>query len=149
MIILKRLLCACSALFLGYDEKKRKHEYKMTHPAHRLGAQGESLARQYLIRRGYEIVASNWSTRYGEIDIIARANGVIVFVEVKTRQDSDTESAFAGITRVKHERLLKAVYQYLHERELDEARWRIDAIGIAWQRRGQPIIDHIEDVFDW
>lgn len=121
----------------------------MTHPAQALGAQGESLARQYLINRGYEIVASNWSTRYGEIDIIARASGVIVFVEVKTRQDSDTESAFAGITRAKHERLLKAAYQYLHERELDEARWRIDAIGIALQRRGQPIIDHVEDVFDW
>ena len=121
----------------------------MTHPARSLGARGEALARQYLIDQGYEIVASNWSTRYGEIDIIARSNGVIVFVEVKTRQDRDTESAFAGISRAKHERLVKAAYQYLHEHQLDDARWRMDAIGIALQGRGRPVIDHIEDAFDW
>ncbi len=121
----------------------------MTHLARSLGARGESLARQYLIDQGYEIVASNWSTRYGEIDIIARSNGVIVFVEVKTRQDRDTESAFAGISRAKHERLVKAAYQYLHEHGLDDARWRMDAIGIALRGRGQPVIDHVEDAFDW
>ncbi len=122
----------------------------MTYRSRSLGAQGEALARQYLIQHGYEIITSNWSTRYGEIDIIARSKDLIVFVEVKTRQDRNTESAFAGITRVKQQRLVKAAYQYLHEKKLDEARWRIDAIGIAWQgRRGQPIIDHIEDVFDW
>ncbi|MDE2951492.1 MAG: YraN family protein [Chloroflexota bacterium] len=121
----------------------------MTHPARSLGARGESLARQFLVNLGYEIIASNWSTRYGEIDIIARFDGLIVFVEVKTRQGRDTQSAFAGISRAKHERLVKAAYQYLHEHELDEAHWRMDAIGIALQRRGGPVIDHIEDAFDW
>ncbi|MCY4017785.1 MAG: YraN family protein [Chloroflexi bacterium] len=121
----------------------------MTHPARSLGAQGESLARQYLINRGYEIVTSNWSTRYGEIDIVARSNDVIVFVEVKTRQSRNTELAFAGISRAKQERLVKAAYQYLHEHELDDARWRMDAIGIALHRSGQPVIDHVEDAFDW
>lgn len=121
----------------------------MTQASRTLGDQGEALARQYLIERGYEILGSNWSTRYGEIDIIARSNAVIIFVEVKTRQDWNTESAFASITRAKRARLLKAIYQYLHEHNLDEARWRLDAIGIAWQRRGPPIIDHIEDAFGW
>lgn len=121
----------------------------MTHPARSLGARGEALAQQYLINQGYEIITCNWSTRYGEIDIIARSNGVIVFVEVKTRQGRDTESAFAGISRAKHERLVKAAYQYLHEHELDDARWRMDAIGIALRGRGGPVIDHVEDAFDW
>lgn len=121
----------------------------MTHSARSLGARGESLARQYLINQGYEIVTSNWSTRYGEIDIIARSKGVIVFVEVKTRQGRDTESAFAGISRAKHERLVKAAYQYIHEHEPDDARWRMDAIGIALHGQGQPVIDHVEDAFDW
>lgn len=121
----------------------------MTHPARSLGARGESLARQYLDSKGYEIVTSNWSTRYGEIDIVARSNGVIVFVEVKTRQGKDTEAAFAGITLAKHEKLVKAAYQYLHEHKLDDAQWRIDAIGIALHGRRRPVIDHIEDAFDW
>lgn len=121
----------------------------MTHSARSLGARGESLARQYLINQGYEIVTSNWSTRYGEIDIIARSKGVIVFVEVKTRQGRDTESAFAGISRAKHERLVKAAYQYIHEHEPDDARWRMDAIGVALHGQGQPVIDHVEDAFDW
>ena len=121
----------------------------MTHSARSLGARGESLARQYLINQGYEIVTSNWSTRYGEIDIIARSKGVIVFVEVKTRQGRDTESAFAGISRAKHEKLVKAAYQYIHEHEPDDARWRMDAIGIALHGQGQPVIDHVEDAFDW
>lgn len=125
------------------------HGCKMTQASRSLGVQGEALARQYLSERGYEILGSNWSTRYGEIDIIARLNAVIIFVEVKTRQDWNTESAFASITRAKRARLLKAIYQYLHEHNLDEARWRLDAIGIAWQRRGPPIIDHIEDAFGW
>lgn len=121
----------------------------MKHPARALGAQGEALARQYLIKQGYDIVASNWSTRFGEIDIIARSNGILVFVEVKTRRSRNTESALAGITPAKHERLVKAVYQYLHEQEMDEATWRIDAIAIALESGRRPIIDHVEDVFDW
>lgn len=121
----------------------------MTHRARALGARGESLAKQYLINQGYEIITSNWSTRYGEIDIVARSHGVIVFVEVKTRQDRDTESAFAGISRAKHARLVKAAYQYLHERGLDDARWRMDVIGVAWHGVRQPVIDHVEDAFDW
>ena len=137
------------ALVLSYDGKWRNHGYDMTHPARKLGTRGESLARQYLVKKGYAIVTSNWSTPHGEIDIIARYNGIIVFVEVKTRHGRDTESALAGITPAKHERLVKAAYQYLHDHDLDEVTWRIDAIAIALDRHETPIIDHVEDVFDW
>lgn len=114
------------------------------------GAYGEFLARQFLIDQGYNILESNWSTRHGEIDIIAKSGGWLVFVEVKTRHSQDTESAFAGITATKHERLVKAVYQYLHEREMDEdVSWRIDVIGVALDKTNPPVIDHIEDAFDW
>lgn len=116
----------------------------------RTGTRGEKIAQAFLKQRGYIIVDANWSTRFGEIDIVARRGDQLVFVEVKTRYSQDTESAFASITPAKHERLVKAVYQYLHDHELDDdTRWRIDAIGIALDRNKPPIIDHVTDAFDW
>ena len=114
-----------------------------------IGARGEWLARNHLIQRGYTILDSNWATRFGEIDIVAQSNDLYVFVEVKTRRSHSTETALASITPAKHERIIKAVYQYLDDKGLDEdTAWRIDVIGVALDR-GQAMIDHVEDAFDW
>jgi putative endonuclease len=113
------------------------------------GNKGELIARDFLIQKGYTIVDTNWSTRFGELDIIAHKDELTVFVEVKTRHSKNTESAFASITPTKREKMIKAVYQYIHEKELDDIDWRIDAIGIALHRNQDPIIDHVEDAFDW
>lgn len=114
-----------------------------------IGACGEWLARNYLIQQGYTILDTNWSTVFGELDIVAHFEGVYVFVEVKTRRGRDTESALAGISAAKHDRIIKAVYQYLHDKQLGDAGWRIDVIGIALCRNWAPVIDHVEDAFDW
>lgn len=113
------------------------------------GDKGEVIARDYLTQHGYSIIDTNWSTRFGEIDIIARLDELYVFVEVKTRRSNSTESAFASITPTKREKMLKAIYQYLHDKELDDIVWRVDAIGVALRRQQTPIIDHVEDAFDW
>ena len=119
-------------------------------PAKQTGAQGEAIARRYLCRQGYRIIECNWSSIFGELDIIAARAGVLTFVEVKTRRTADTEAALAGITAAKRERMLKAVYLYLHEREFDpEAQWRIDVIAVALSGKGPPKIEHVEDAFDW
>ena len=114
------------------------------------GAAGEAIARRYLRRKGYRIIDSNWSTRLGELDIIAKQADMLVFVEVKTRRGANTESALASITPVKHERMLKAVYQFLHDHDMDsQTQWRIDVIAVALPAQGAPRIDHVEDAFDW
>lgn len=119
-------------------------------PAKQTGAQGEALARRYLLRRGYRIVETNWSSIYGQLDIVAERDGALAFVEVKTRRAANTESALAGITTSKKERMLKAVYQYLHDRELDaDTQWRIDVIAVALDGDRPPKLDHVEDAFDW
>ncbi len=116
----------------------------------RTGNLGEALARQHLLAKGYQIVEANWSTRLGELDIVARLGSALVFVEVKTRHSHSTEAALEGMTAAKRERLLKAAYQYLHERELDaEAGWRMDVIAVALGGPDGPRIDHVEDAFDW
>jgi putative endonuclease len=53
-----------------------------------LGALGEERAREFLKKRGYRIVETNFRCREGEIDIIARDGGYLVFVEVRTRTGS-------------------------------------------------------------
>ncbi len=114
-----------------------------------IGAEGEKRAQRYLRRKGYAIRAINWSSIFGELDIIAEKNGVLVFVEVKARRGADTEAALAGITAAKRERMIKAVYQYLDHCELDwESPWRIDVIAVALDGGGATIA-HVEDAFDW
>ena len=58
----------------------------------RLGRLGEDVAARYLVSRGYEIIARNWTCQAGEADIIARDDDILVFAEVKTR--SSTEKGF-------------------------------------------------------
>ncbi len=116
----------------------------------RIGAAGERIARGYLRSKGFAIRDANWSTTFGEIDIIAQRGELLVFVEVKTRRSPDTEAALEAVTPAKHERMLKAIYHYLHERDIDaEAPWRIDVIAVAIAPDGRPRVDHVEDAFDW
>lgn len=116
----------------------------------RIGADGEEIARKYLREKGYAILESNWSTTFGELDIVAKRGDELVFVEVKTRRGTGTEAALEAVTAAKHERMLKAVYQYLHDHDIDtDTQWRIDVIAVAIQAGGRPQVDHVEDAFDW
>ena len=72
-----------------------------------LGARGERLAAAYLQQHGYTLIGANWHCAHGEIDLIARQNDVIVFVEVRTRR-SGTEAAFASINPRKQRTLTQA-----------------------------------------
>ena len=82
-------------------------------------------------------------------DIVAKQDDLYVFIEVKTRHSTNTESAFASITPAKREKMIKAVYEYIEDKNLDDIVWRIDAIAVALNRHQPPIIDHVEDAFDW
>ncbi len=114
------------------------------------GAAGERIAKEYLRAKGYEILDANWSTTFGELDIVARQAGVLVFVEVKTRRGVSTEPALEAVTPAKHGRMLKAIYQYLADQDVDpETQWRVDVVAIAIAGHRRPRIDHVEDAFDW
>lgn len=113
----------------------------------RTGRLGETLAARYLQRRGYDILASNWRCPRGELDIVARIGGKLVFLEVRARRQFDTEEAFASITARKRERLLAAIHEWLESNRQQDADWQVDVIGVALGQR--PIIDHVEDALDW
>ena len=63
-----------------------------------LGESGEDLACKELGRRGYEILARRYRSRFGEIDIVARSSETIVFVEVKTRAGDEFGGGAAAVT---------------------------------------------------
>ena len=105
------------------------------------GDRAETLAAQFLTRQGLVIVARNFRTRAGEIDLVARDGTTFVFVEVRMRRSQHFGGAAASITARKRERLAKAANAYLAMlgREppcrFDAILMRgVDAATIEWQR---------------
>ena len=113
------------------------------------GTQGERAAADYLKQRGYVLLATNWHCPRGEIDIVARHNEVLVFVEVKTRRGDQPDAAFASVSPAKRKRLIASAYLYLQQNRLDDVQWRIDVIAVALPRMGKAFIAHVEDALDW
>ena len=79
----------------------------------RAGAQAEALAARFLERQGLAIVARNVRSRLGEIDIVARDGGTLVFVEVRLRRRRDFGGAAESITAAKRARIRAAAELYL------------------------------------
>ncbi len=97
----------------------------------RIGKAGEAAARRELSRMGYEILSSNFRTREGEVDLIAREGGQFVFVEVKTRLGRSYGIGEEAITPTKQARLVKAAQTWLQEKGHAGAEWRIDVVIIV------------------
>ena len=108
-----------------------------------LGAWGESVAAQYLIEHGYEILARNQHVSHAEIDLIARFDGMLVFVEVKTRSTDAYGTAAESIDERKLVLIADAALQYIQQTE-QELPWRIDVIAVS----GSPRAAHPPEI-DW
>lgn len=93
------------------------------------GRLGESYVCDYLKEKGYKIVVTNFSSRYGEIDIIAQNEKFIVFVEVKTRVSNSFTGGFESITKPKINKITKTIYCYLSKNKTD-LQPRIDCAGV-------------------
>lgn len=115
-----------------------------------LGAAGESLATAMLKAKGYKIIERNARTRRGELDIIARSpDGVLVFVEVRTRRGAEgRERALESISPRKQQRLAELASEYMAASET-ESDARIDVVTIAVATNGQVMsVDHIENAVE-
>lgn len=105
--------------------------YSQTHKPDRtiLGKFGETLAKEFLISQYYEIIGSNYYSRYGEIDLIAKHKNQTIFVEVKTRISNLYGTASESVSLQKINRLFKTIYKYF-EQNPSNTHWRLDAITI-------------------
>ena len=95
-----------------------------------LGARGEERAAQHLESLGYEIVERNYRCRHGEIDIIAREKGDLVFVEVKTRRNNSFGYPSEAVDSRKRNKLALSGEQYLIDRDLGEIDCRFDVAEV-------------------
>jgi putative endonuclease len=110
-----------------------------------LGDFGESTARSHLLRAGYQIVASNWRCPIGEIDLVARQGGQLVFVEVRTRRLDGPVAPEESLSPAKRRRLAALALAYLAAAShADQPSFRIDLIAVAVDRTGRVAhLDHI------
>ena len=95
-----------------------------------LGQTGEDLACDELQRRGYEILARRYRTRFGEIDIIASCDQTIVFVEVKSRAGDEFGGGAAAVTPWKQRRIAQMALDYLARHRLHDRPCRFDVVTI-------------------
>lgn len=77
------------------------------------GAQAEQRAAQYLQRQGLKLVAQNYRSRFGEIDLIMQDGPTLVFIEVRLRRNAGFGGAAASIDARKQQRIIRTAQQYL------------------------------------
>ena len=95
-----------------------------------LGTAYEKKAEEYLEGLGYEILTCNFRNRYGEIDIIAKHEGYLVFVEVKYRKDDGAGSPLDAVTVQKQRSISKCAMYYMNKKHLQDVAVRFDVVGI-------------------
>jgi putative endonuclease len=112
-----------------------------------LGKRGEELACRELETRGYVIVDRRFRTRSGEIDIVAREAGVLVFVEVRARSSTHFGTPFESVTWKKRQRLSQMAAAYLCAKRLAGEPCRFDVVSVL-ERGGERTIELVRGAFD-
>ena len=97
---------------------------------HQFGRKSEAAAVRYLTEIGYRILARNYQTRQGEIDIIAQDGDTIVFVEVKARRSAYFGSPKAAVTRAKQRKMSLTAQTYLKAANRSHAKARFDVLAM-------------------
>lgn len=112
-----------------------------------LGIAGEILACQELTRRGYAILARRYRTRIGEIDIVARDRGTVVFIEVKTRTSERFGRPAQAVTWWKQRRIVGMARRYLTAHRLHGCACRFDVVTVLCASGSLPVVEVVRDAF--
>jgi putative endonuclease len=112
------------------------------------GMFGEEIVANVLIARGVTILARNFHARGGEIDIIAEKNGILCFIEVKTRSESAEHFAEAkeSVTKAKQARIIKAAKYYIYKSGIT-LQPRFDVCEVVIENRKLLKFNYIADAF--
>ncbi len=120
-------------------------------PRRTLGQRGEQLAVEHLERLGYAILARNFRTRWGELDIVARAGSTLVFCEVKARRCLGTgRHPLESVHPRKRAQVRRMARAWLAEPDPRPhlPQMRFDAIGLTFDRSGRlTSLEHLEGAF--
>ena len=126
-------------------------------PTSKIGAEGESLARNYLERQKYRIVLANFKIPVGrnmrsavvtgEIDLVAYDEDTLCFVEVKTRSSDDFASPQSAVDLRKQRQIIRTARKYKKLFHLENVKIRYDVVAIVIKKGERPKIELIKDYF--
>jgi putative endonuclease len=113
-----------------------------------IGKSGEDYACRELERRGYEILARRFRTRLGEIDIVAREDDTLVFVEVKARRSTRFGAPCEAVHWRKQQTIARIAAEYVLRHGIGNARCRFDIVSILFGDGLRPRVEILRGAFD-
>jgi len=102
------------------------------------GILGEKLAKDFLKKRGYHILETNYRCPEGEIDIVAKHKDSLAFIEVRTKRSLEFGSPEESITPAKKQRMKATAAHYWQTHDNLPPFWRIDVVVVELNQKGQP-----------
>jgi len=113
----------------------------------RVGTFGEWVAVRALKNAGYKILDINYRCKLGEIDVIAREGGTLVFVEVKARRSNRFGNPKMAVTQKKQRKVSMVALEYLKRNGISDEKARFDVVAVSL-RSSQPDVEIIRNAFD-
>jgi len=108
------------------------------------GYEYEKIAYKYLKENNYNIIEQNFTSKFGEIDIIAMKDDKILFIEVKGRKNTEHGMPREAVTKYKQQRIITSAKYFLLKEDYDDVQCRFDVIEIISDDKD---INYIEDAF--
>ena len=112
-----------------------------------LGIVGEELAGHFLSAKGYKILLKNYECALGEIDLIAKESGCLVFIEVKTRRSLAMGSPAESVTFQKRHQIVKVAEYYVKRYGIKNVPCRFDVVAVLMPVDNKPEIEVIKNAF--
>jgi putative endonuclease len=116
-------------------------------PPPRLGDHGECIAADFLTDAGLRVLDRNWRCREGELDIVARDDGALVFCEVKTRRGTGYGHPAEAVTPAKQRRIRTLAQRWLAAHDEHAPEIRFDVVGVLLRRDLPPDVTHLRAAF--
>jgi len=117
-------------------------------PRRLFGQEGEAEAERFLRRKGYRIVARNFRSTVGELDLVAEDGPVVVFIEVKARRTDDFGGAIHAVHRQKQQKLIRLASQFLAQHHWTDRACRFDVVLVESTATAALKVKHIENAFE-
>jgi putative endonuclease len=113
-----------------------------------LGKWGEQLAETLLVKLGATVLARNYRSEPGEIDLVIEHEDDLVAVEVKTRTALDLELPEEAVTHWKLRRMIRGLQSFAMDNDMKERHWRLDVVAVELDLEGNvQRCEHLRDVY--
>ncbi len=113
-----------------------------------LGDRGEMAACEFLRSEGYQVLEKNYKCKLGEIDLIARRDGRLAFIEIKTRTSDRFGMPQEAVDLKKQKKILNLAQWYLKEKKIEKTPIAFDVVAVLWKEGASPVVRLITDAFE-